>query len=212
MLPLASSHSAWDLVMTSETLKPISSKTTKHKKPLTLKDIDMNYVMRKKLFGLWRRAKTFAYCIISHAWPLISDIRDSRQSEAVMTQMLKTKNGNISYLFPFRVCSWLDRHKSPCPITNQNKALFGWFPLVSGCCFSQTDLFSCCCTFHLPSFIGSILLTWFNFWAILFHTPPLWFISPHSVFLLFQCSNIFLFGLSHSISEPVHSACNFSQR
>lgn len=63
--------------------------------------------------------------------------------------MLKTKNGNISYLFPIRVRSWPDRHKSPCLIKNQNKTLFGWFPLVSGCCFSPTDLFFCCCTFHL---------------------------------------------------------------
>lgn len=154
-------------------------------------------------------------CLLRHLStyrPLICNVRESRQQEAVVTQMLQTKNGNISYLFPIRVCFWLDRHKSPCLIKDQNKMLFGWFPLVSGCCFSQTDLFFCCCTFHLFSLIGLMLLTWLNFWAILFHTPPLWFISPHSVFLLFQCSNIFLFGLSHSISGPVHSACNFSQR
>lgn len=86
---------------------------------------------------------------VSTFWPLISDTRDSRQQEAVMTQVFKTKNGNMSYLFPIRVCSWLDCHKSPCLIKNQNKTFFGWFPLVSGCCFAETDLFSCCCTFHL---------------------------------------------------------------
>lgn len=111
-----------------------------------------------KIVGL----QNFCWILFRHVstfWPLISDTGDSRQQGAVMTLVFKTKNGNMSYLFPIRVCSWLDCHKSPCLIKNQNKTFFGWFPLVSGCCFAETDLFSCCCTFHLFSFIGSVLLS-----------------------------------------------------
>lgn len=100
--------------------------------------------------------------------------------------MVKTKNGNIPYLFPFRVCSSLDRL-----IKNHNKTLFGWFPLVSGCCFPQTDLFSCCCTSRLSSFIGSALPTWFNFWAIPFHPSGLFHPTQ-----FFYCSNAATFSYS----------------
>lgn len=113
--------------------------------------------------------------------PLISDIRDAWQQEAVMTQMLKTKNGNISYLFPIWVCSWLNRHKSPCLIKNQNKTLFRWFPLVSGCCFSQTDLFFCCCTFRLFFFHWLHVLDLIQFLShTVPHTTPLVYFTPLS--------------------------------
>lgn len=134
-----------------------------------------------------------------HAWPLISD--NLSQQETVMTHTLRTKNGNMSC----SLCTFLTGPSQIFWLDKEQKQDVLWL-ISSSFMFRHLNL--------------SFILFYCLFVALTFEPycfiPPLWFVSrPSSPFLLFQWSNIFLFGFSDfmlSQSTLLHcSLATFSQ-